>query len=653
MISRLLILSTAFILNCTMTIQVSAQVLFENEFQSVIDSIYLAHPEAVGIMVHIEAPRQGVSWSGCVGYSEKNTTSELTPDQPALIASTIKPYVSAAILRLQEMGELSLDLPIEDLVSAKSKALFESDGYDFSEIKIKHLLSHTSGIFNYANMNYLEKVNQDKSHRWTRDEQLELTISSGDPLGAAADTFEYTDANFLLATEIIENITEKPFYEAMRDLLRYDELNLEHTWFPTLEEANPSTKALVHQYWSSKDWDSYEVDISFDLYGGGGLAATTKDVAKFFHHLFKGKIIRNTNYLYDIFDKVVPQGKEDNGYRMGLVEVNANTYCSYGHGGFWGTTAEYCPELDAAISVFVLDRDQGKIRRDIINHLVNKLARTESAYDTITFTPDFELYKAKDQVATLVIFPGGAHTAMDSRREFKILETARRNNISVLLMNFNRHLWIEEDKIKSLATQLENTIKAYDLSQDKLFIGGMSIGGNITLSLSNYLHNENSDVKPQGIFVVDSPIDLNGLYESSVYDTNNPELTEERLQEPKGIIEYLQYNFGNDEDFIENIQKVSPFTLKTKHINVAALKDCKMRFYTEPDKLWWKENRQTEYQYTNAYTIQEVGKMLSLNGWQNFDLFETKNKGYRSNGEKNPHSWSIVDIDDLIQWIKE
>ena len=83
------------------------------KYQAVIDSIFQAHPESNGIMVHIEAPKKEISWSGSVGYSDVENKIKLTPDQPALIASTIKTYISATILRLQEQNKLDIDEPIK------------------------------------------------------------------------------------------------------------------------------------------------------------------------------------------------------------------------------------------------------------------------------------------------------------------------------------------------------------------------------------------------------------------------------------------------------------------------------------------------------------------------------------------------------------
>jgi len=345
------------------------------EFQKIIDSIYQINPESVGIMVHIESPKKGISWSGSVGYSDAENKTKLVSDQPALIASSIKTYISASLLRLQEQNKLSIEDPIKNYLSNRTIKLFESDGYDLDRIKIKHLLSHTSGIDDYANDEYLDWVDKNQKHRWTRDEQLELTIKVGNPLGEPEDTFNYADANYLLCTEIIENVTNKPFYESIRDLLKYEELGFSNTWFPILETKKQQTKSLVHQYWGEKNWDSYNHDISWDLYGGGGIATTTKELARFSYNLFNNKIIKDKNTLNQIFTTIDTKDGKDNKYGLGLSIGNVKGYTSYGHGGFWGTVVLYFPKLDTSIAVFILERDERILRKNVLEALMLELTK--------------------------------------------------------------------------------------------------------------------------------------------------------------------------------------------------------------------------------------------------------------------------------------
>lgn len=349
-----------------------ATTLFYSNCQATIDSIQSSDPESVGIMVHLESPQNNLSWSGCTGYSNKNQKIKLSSDQPALIASTIKPYISATILRLEELGLLTLKDPISKHLTEKTIRTFENVGYNFDNIKIKHLLTQTSGIKEYADRDYIEWINKNQKHRWTRDEQLRLTASKGKPLGNPEDVWSYSDANFLLCTEIIESNTKKPFYKAIRKLLKYEDLGFRNTWFPTLEEPNKTTKPLVHQYWSSWNWDSYDMDPSFDLYGGGGIATTTEELAKFAFNLFQGNIIEDSTTLNKIFTKIIPSDGKDTEYLLGLGEGSINEFKYYWHGGFWGTNVLYFPELETSLAVYVLDKDKSQLVYDQVPNLIVK-----------------------------------------------------------------------------------------------------------------------------------------------------------------------------------------------------------------------------------------------------------------------------------------
>lgn len=342
----------------------------EERFKTALDSIYQSHPSSIGLMVHVESGSKNISWSGAIGQSDKSNKKALESDQPALIASSIKTYVSATILRLVEKGKLSTDTPIKKLLSKRTACRFKRDGYDLNAILVHHLLSHTSGVYDYANEGYLNFQIANKDHRWTRNEQLKRTVKTGDPVGSPGETFNYSDANYLLLTEIIERITEKSFYEAMRELLKYDELGIEHTWFPTLEDQPENTKKLVNQYWTSYGMNSSEIDISWDLYGGGGIACPTKDIALFSYNLFNHNIVKNDSVLNLIYTKIPTQDSIQENYYLGLSEDDYFGMKSFGHGGFWGTVVLYFPELDTSIAVYVLERDERKLRRDVMEALV-------------------------------------------------------------------------------------------------------------------------------------------------------------------------------------------------------------------------------------------------------------------------------------------
>jgi hypothetical protein len=265
---------------------------------------------------------------------------------------------------------------------------------------------------------------------------------------------------------------------------------------------------------------------------------------------------------------------------------------------------------------------------------------------------DYELIKPKAQLnEILVLFGGYPEKAEDIKREFKIVETAKKNGIAVVFMNYNQKLWLEKNEKHVLAEQLHKIFRENDLPRTKTYFGGFSSGGNVALLVSDYLIQQNSEMAPKGVFVVDSPIDLVALYRSSEKNLER-NFSEPSVQESTWLIETLGKKLGNPHNNISRYENYSIYTSETDNFdNIENLKNIKIRFYSEPDTLWWKQNRMADFDQMNAYYLERLSKLLKKAGFKQVEYIATENKGYRANGYRHPHSWSIVDKNALIEWI--
>lgn len=373
------ILIVAVFYNCKQNDTINTTATKTEIFQTILDSIYGQNEDALGIMVHVEAPDIDISWSGVAGHSNKKG-ADLKKGQPVLIASNTKTYVSTAVLRLVELGKLDLNQSIDSLVFEHTNSKLVTEGYDTRGIKVVNLLNHTSGIHDYAVTDeYMQMVKSDPLHHYTRDEQIDLAMRIGEPLGYPEDVFSYADVNYLLLTEIIEKITNQPFYTAIRSLLDYKKLGLDHTWFSTLEEMPENTLPMAGQYWTSEGFDSYNIDHSFDLYGGGGIATTSRDLAVFCQKLFTGKIFESKSTIDLLYTPAKPKQPMEGDYYLGISSIDIHDIIGFGHGGFWGTSVNYFPELNASVAIFVLDRDKRAIGGSLNNSLVKALNQLNNA----------------------------------------------------------------------------------------------------------------------------------------------------------------------------------------------------------------------------------------------------------------------------------
>ncbi|MDP4665923.1 MAG: hypothetical protein NWR73_05025 [Flavobacteriales bacterium] len=286
------------------------------------------------------------------------------------------------------------------------------------------------------------------------------------------------------------------------------------------------------------------------------------------------------------------------------------------------------------------------------NTVVDPGVQSELAVPTAIVSNDYEIVVPAKQDALLVLFPCLPCNAENTKTEFNILDIALANNVAVLLMNYNQHLWMSETEKAELEKILVDAVSKHGVNTSNTYIGGFSGGGNVSLLLTDYLKSMGSSIQPKGVFIADSPIDLFGLYENAK-KTIQKSVSETAVEEANWIVETFDAEFGVGDTALASYSKLSPYLSKTKAMeNLSHLNGLKIRLYSEPDTLWWKENRQVDYEDMNACFIEKMAISLTeLYGNDHLEYIKTTNKGYRANGDRHPHSWSIIDSQDLVNWM--
>jgi D-alanyl-D-alanine carboxypeptidase len=313
----------------------------EAQLQEALEADVAANPSVPGEALAVRAP--GLRADVATGLADIDAGTSLEPDTPFRVASMTKTFVAAAVLRLVEKGRLALHDPIADYLSRESLDVLRADGYDPDRITVKQLLQHTSGLFDYADTDeYSTATAANPTHRWTRLEQLQLATELGDPIGEPGTVFGYSDTGYVLLGEILERVTGDTLPGAVRELLHFDRLGLDDTYWESLEPAPEGAAPRAHQYFDT--YDNIALDASTDLYGGGGLVSTVDDLARFYRALFHGKVFDRPKTLRTM--TTVSGPGRDEGAAMGIYDVDAAGERCYGHAGFWGTQTIHCPDLD-------------------------------------------------------------------------------------------------------------------------------------------------------------------------------------------------------------------------------------------------------------------------------------------------------------------
>ncbi|NKB72881.1 MAG: serine hydrolase [Candidatus Latescibacteria bacterium] len=334
-----------------------------HKLQSLLAKTVAADPTIPGVIAHVRMPGLDLTWSGAAGLVAFDSDTPLTPRHPVRLASNTKPYVAAAILRLWEDGRIDLTSTLRDHLSLEYLQLLANDGYDPAAITLNHLLSHTAGLFDYATSQlYTQQVLDNPRRGWSRLDQVRGAVAWGNPIGAPGAAFHYADTGYILLGQILEQQTGRHLGAALRRLIDYRRLGLEHTWLETLEPPPPDIPERTHQYYG--DIDIHSFDPSFDLYGGGGLVATMEDLAIFMRALGTGTVFKKATTLNTMLDLNAPADsglkRLPNTYRLGISISQIGADQAYTHEGFWGTAAAYLPALDAAIAISL---NQGRTDR--------------------------------------------------------------------------------------------------------------------------------------------------------------------------------------------------------------------------------------------------------------------------------------------------
>ena len=158
-------------------------------------------------------------------------------------------------------------------------------------------------------------------------------------------------------------------------------------------------------------------------------------------------------------------------------------------------------------------------------------------------------------------------------------------------------------------------------------------------------------IKPSGLVLVDAPLDFVKWWYSCKDDIKK-NYNEAAVFEASWTNYWLEKNLnGTPETALKKYIDYSPYVNTDTIKNKLALFDkIPIIAITEPDILWWMEKRGKDYSDINCFDLAAFINDLRLRGNKEAKLVVTTGKGYRKNGMRHPHSWSIVDIEELIKW---
>jgi hypothetical protein len=243
----------------------------------------------------------------------------------------------------------------------------------------------------------------------------------------------------------------------------------------------------------------------------------------------------------------------------------------------------------------------------------------------------------------------------DTTNKTTIIELALKNQLAVLFATTDNpvEFFFEESKMKEMEGYVYEAITKNKIPKDNMLYCGMSLEGTRALKLAAFSQTSQSRYKliPKAIAICDAPLDMVRNYHEckKASDLN---LNPIGASESEWVSSYIRSNLrGTPEEVLSAYISYSPFCYTAENGgNAKAFKNIYLRCYTEPDVNWWIENRGRDYYGMNAIDLAALVNQLKILGSKKAELITTIGKGFREDGSRHPHSWSIVDEKELVEW---
>ena len=318
----------------------------ESSFTNRIDSFLNEHytDDAPGCALII-CKGDTVLYEGVRGLADVNTKEKINENTSFNIASITKQFTVVAILKLQEKGLLS----IEDSV-AKYFPEFKSDIW--RKVKIKHLMSHSSGVPDKR-----PRVDKDFMLHIDDAQCLEYMVDLDELKFEPGTYYDYKNPTFQILAEIVAKVSGVNFEEfqqknlfdpALMTNIRYfsPELcidNIAHGYINISQADKDSVDSdsqkdkgdLLAEYTdiNGQSWMEFDYDEEtfFGTKADGGIYTSIRDFMKWEFALLNNSVITNETKILAYSPHILVSGSEYSSYQN-------RPYTYYGYGWFIDTT---------------------------------------------------------------------------------------------------------------------------------------------------------------------------------------------------------------------------------------------------------------------------------------------------------------------------
>ncbi|WP_420155974.1 serine hydrolase [Siphonobacter sp.] len=375
-------------------LDVYAQRTFDSNLSLEIDSLFSQRlPDIAPGGVLLIAKQGNILYHKAFGKADLEKNMPMQPDMIFRIGSITKQFTAIAILQLAEAGKLSLQDSIQTYIKN-----FPSKGYTLT---IEHLLTNTSGLKNYF------EINNPTQQRPTYTPAQGVDYFKDEPLSfVPGSQFEYSNSNYYLLGYLIEVITGQPYEEYLYEHV-LSKANLTHTsYINPNRPVSPMPTGYTKADGKTEQASLQEVST---LYAAGGLLSSATDLLTWHQALLEGKLISDT-LLKKAWASFKLTNGTDSPYGYGWYRKELDGQTTIEHAGStdgFQTNAVYLPQADLFVTTlfngYETDMDWTVLTNDVIGQVFGRkpyvltIPQLQAYVGTYTYKKSYQMVITREE----------------------------------------------------------------------------------------------------------------------------------------------------------------------------------------------------------------------------------------------------------------
>lgn len=282
-----------------------------------------------------------IVYKNAFGSANLELNVPMRPDMVFEISSITKQFTGIAIMQLVEQGKMNLEDSINKYIPD-----YPTHGY---YISIEHLLTHTSGIRNFQEIQSLDSM---KTLDFTPTQFIALFKNEKMDFAPGTE-WKYSNSGYFLLGYIIEKVTGLTYQQYIEEYI-FKPAGMSNSFYldyKNIIKGRVLGYTKVENKFENRFYSSVNPSI---LYAAGALMCTTEDMFKYYQTLNSYSLVSKEGC-----DKIRTSYKLANGKEVGYgygVEVgniygHHTIYHAGGANGFF-TLQMYFPEKDINFILF-------------------------------------------------------------------------------------------------------------------------------------------------------------------------------------------------------------------------------------------------------------------------------------------------------------